>query len=72
MSTGLTLVSLFDEFHPYPMIFSNAVERLVRRLIVHESALGLDRKDRGAFYEKNLLYMGLGGVASTKSLKQLA
>lgn len=68
LTTGLALVNVFDEFHPYQLVFSNAVERLVGRLVVHDAALALDRKERGAFYEKNLAYLGLGAVASGKSL----
>lgn len=71
MTTGLALAALFDEFHPYPLIFSTAVDRLVRRLVVHEKALEKDRKDRGGFYEKNIEFMGLGSSASKKSLKLL-
>lgn len=72
MCTGLMLVSLFDELHPYPIVFSNAVEWLVRRPVVHEKALAFVRKDRGGFYEKKIPNMGLAGAASGKSLKQLA
>lgn len=54
------------------MIFLNVVERLIRRVMVHEGALALQKKDRSAFYEKKLTFMGLATVASWKSLKHLA
>lgn len=44
ISTVLTLASIFNECHPYPTIFLNIVERLVRRVLVHEGALALDKK----------------------------
>lgn len=72
LTTGLALVNLFDEYYPYPLVFSNSIEPLVRRLVVHAAALALDRKKRGAFYEKNLVYLCLGLVALSKSLKQLS
>lgn len=72
LTTGLSLVNLLEEFHPYPLIFSSAVERLGRRLVSYEAALTRDREDRSAFYEKNLSYVGLRGVASGKSLKKLS
>lgn len=70
MTMGLTLAALLDELYHYPMIFSNGVERLVRRLVVHEKALDLGKKERGAYCEKNLAY--LARATSGKSLKQLA
>lgn len=72
MCTGLALASIFDECHPYPTIFVNIVERLVRRLFVHEGALALEKKDRSAFYEKNLAFMGLASATSGKSLKHMS
>lgn len=44
LTIEFSLVNLFDEFHPYSVIFSNVVERLVRRRVVHEAALALDSK----------------------------
>lgn len=71
MTTGLALASIFDECHPYLTIFLNVVERLVGRLLVHEGTLALEKKDRSAFYEKNLDFMGLAAAPSGKSLKHL-
>lgn len=71
LCTGHTLAALFDECHPYPTVFLSAVERLVRRMLVHEAAVALDKKDRSAFYEKNLAYMGIAPATAGKSLKHL-
>lgn len=49
MSTGLTLASLLNDLHPSEMIYSNAIERLVRRLWVIEKSLNMDREERGAY-----------------------
>lgn len=48
MPKGLALVSFFDDCHPYPTIFLNVVERLVRLLLVHEGALAVDKKEWSA------------------------
>ena len=60
MSTGLTLASLLNEFHPEQLLYSSAIERLVRRLWVMEKSLSMERQDRGAFVLKMLGFMGLG------------
>lgn len=69
MCTGLALAALLDEFHPNPIIFSSGVERMVRRLVVIEEALGKERKERAGVYDKNLEFMGLnvGPAASTRN-----
>lgn len=69
MCTGLALAALLDEFHPNPIVYSAGVERLVRRLLVIETALNKDRKDRAGVFEKNLDFMGInsGPSASTRS-----
>lgn len=72
MSTGFALASIFHECHPYPTIFLSIMERFARRLLVHEGALALEKKDRSAFHERNLTFMGLAAAASGKSLKQLS
>lgn len=53
------------------MIF-NVIERLGRRLFVDEGAVVLEKKQRSAFYERNLAFMGLAAAASGKALKHLA
>lgn len=72
LSMGLGLASIFDECHPFPTVFLNVLERLFRRLLVHEDALALDKKEWSAFYEKNLPFIGLASAPSWKSLKHLA
>ena len=67
LSTGLVLASLMDEFHPSNLIQSVAVERLVRRLVIYEKALSVDKKTRGQFLIKNLAFMGLGGGATPET-----
>lgn len=70
--TGMALAAFLDEFHPNPIIYSSGIERLVRRLVVIEAALEKDKKDRGAFYEKNLSFLGIGGGASPAARQELA
>lgn len=60
VSSGLTLPSLLNEFHQAQMIYSNTVERLVRRLWVIEKSLSINRPDRGSYLVKMLGFMGLG------------
>ena len=64
---GLALAALLDEFHPAHVVTSNAVERLVRRLSVLEESISVDRKERGAFYEKKLGFLGIGGSPLPRS-----
>lgn len=40
--TGLALATFLDEFHCNPIVLSAIVDRLVRRLIVIETTLGMD------------------------------
>lgn len=47
ISVCLTLASVLDEFHPYPMIFSNGLERLVVQLFIHEKVLQLKKRSAG-------------------------
>ena len=46
LSTGPVLAALMDEFHPENLLQSVAVERLVRRLVIYEEALSVDKKVR--------------------------
>ena len=64
-TVGLILADLLSEFHPVPIIFSSAVERLVRRLVVLEETLSKDPKDRYAHLESKLSFMGVGGNSLT-------
>lgn len=50
MYTGLEIASILDEFHPFPTIFLNLVERLVRCLLIHEGVLAFEKKERSPFY----------------------
>lgn len=59
LSVGLTLAALLDEFHPSRIVYSVAVERLARRLLVVEVALTKDPKERGAYFKEKLVFMGL-------------
>ena len=59
--SGLILASFLDELHPDQVTTSTAVERLVRRLVVLEESISIDKKERAAFYEKKLAFMGIGG-----------
>lgn len=60
VTAGLTLASLLNEFHPAQIIYSNAMERLVRRLWVLEKSLGMDRQERGPYVLRMLGFMGIG------------
>lgn len=71
MFTGLTVTVIVEECHPFPTIFITALKRLMRHLLVHEGALALE-KERSAFYEKNMAFMGLATATFSKSLKHLA
>lgn len=44
MLTSLTLAAPLEEFHQYRIIFSNEVERLVSRVVVHEKAQELEKE----------------------------
>lgn len=70
LSMGTALAALLDEFHPIPIVFSVGVERLVRRLVVIEGSLPLGRKDRGAFFEKKIAFMWIGGGAHKETTSQ--
>lgn len=64
LSTGLTLSSLLNEFHPEGLSYSAAVERLARRFLVYEKAIRLpkkDRADRAEYFESQRAFMGIGG-----------
>ena len=60
MVLGMVLASLLDECHPRVVVYLDGVKRLVRRLLVIERALTMERKEGGAFYEKQLSFMGIG------------
>lgn len=72
MSTGLVLASPFDECQQHRKIFVNVVEWLVRRILVHEGAPDLEKKERSAFYEKSPAFMGPKARITGKSLKHLS
>ena len=61
------MAALMDEFHPASLLQSVAVERLVRRLIVLEKSLSIEKKLRGQFLIKYLGFMGLGGGATPET-----
>lgn len=67
LSTGLVLASLMDEFHPENLLQSVEVERLVRRLVIYEKALSVDKKERGQYLIRHLSFMGLGGGATPET-----
>lgn len=71
LTSGLTLCSLLDEFHPQVLIYGSAVERLVRHLLVLERATTKDRADQGAFLAEKLSFMGIGGGALPETAELL-
>lgn len=61
--TDTTLATLLDEFHPASVVFSATVERLVRRLVVLEESMSVDKKQLDKLYRKKLPCRGIGGGA---------
>lgn len=59
MVSGLALTALLDEFHPINLVTSSAVERLVRRLVIIEKTLSMERKARGPYFINHLAFLGI-------------
>lgn len=59
--SGMILCSLLEEFHPQQIIYSNAVERLVRHLLVLEECVGKEKKY--AYLVEKMGFHGIGGGA---------
>lgn len=72
MLTGVTLATMLDEFHPSTVVFSATVERLVRRLVVLEESMSVEKDQMSKFYAKKLAFLGIGGGAlpATRELFQ--
>lgn len=59
-------------FTPETYHFSSGVERLVRRLMVIEETLHISRKDLGAFYERLIGVLEIGGGETSPTHHTLA
>ena len=47
LTMGLILAIIMGEFHPLNLQQSVAAERIVRRLVIYEKAMAVDKKVRG-------------------------
>lgn len=58
--TGMELIALLDEFHTNHMVYSSGVERLVCHLIIIETTLEKEKKEKGSFYGNSRGFLGIG------------
>lgn len=62
---GLLLATLRDESYLGEVVYSTAVERTVRGLLVFEKNLCTEKKDRKAFMEKRTAFIARNSVHAT-------
>lgn len=60
---GLFLASILYECPPQQIIYTNAVERIVRKLFMLKRAVAMEKNELGASLVEKMSFTGIGGGA---------